>query len=72
MTLRSKITTIIGYDAPVSEAPDLEIDNGMARYVWIETHMKSTHRTGHWNMVSAQKIADKLGIVDGLEIKHLN
>jgi hypothetical protein len=70
--MRIKITTIIGYDAPRSEMPALELNEGMDRAVWIENHMKSTHRSGHWNMVSAEKIAAKMGIVDGLKIKHIN
>ena len=67
---RSKLTTIHGYDAPCSEMPALEIDNGMARLVWIEAHLKSTHRNGHWNIASCEKIAAKMGIVEGLKIKH--
>ena len=68
----SKITTILGYDAPRSEMPALEADDGTARLAWIEAHMKSTHRCGHWNMASCERIAQKMGIVDGLVITHKN
>jgi len=68
----SKITSIIGYDVPRSEMPAREINGGMDRMAWIEKHMKSTHRIGHWNIASAEKIAAQMGIVDGLKIKHLN
>lgn len=68
----TKITTIIGYIAPRSEMPALEVNEGMDRYMWIERNMVSTHRRGHWNMASCEAIATKMGIVDGLAIKHHN
>lgn len=66
----SKITTIIGYDAPKSEMPALEVNHGIDRVCWIETHLKSTHRSGHWNAASCEAIAAKMGIIDDLKIKH--
>ena len=68
----SKSTTIIGYIAPVSEMPAIDVDNGNARYDWIRSNMKSTQRRGHWNIASCEAIAAKMGIVDGLGIKHHN
>lgn len=68
MASRNKITTIIGYDIPKSEMPG----DADAKMVWMDQHMKSTHRRGHWNIASCEAIAAKMGIVDGLAIKHHN
>lgn len=66
----AKITTIIGFNAPRREMPAIELNDGMDRVCWIESHMKATHRRGHWNTASCESIAHKMGIVDGLTIKH--
>jgi hypothetical protein len=68
----TKITTIIGYTAQRNEMPALEVNNGMDRAAWIDANMVSTHRSGHWNIASCETIAAKMGIVDGLSIKHHN
>lgn len=68
--ISSKMTTIMGYDRPRSEMPALEVNEGMDRYMWIQEHLKSNYRSGHWNIASCEKIAAKMGIVDGLKIKH--
>jgi hypothetical protein len=65
----SKITTIIGFTAPRSEMPALEINGGNDRAAWIDRNMVSTYRRGHWNNASCEQIAAKMGIVDGLKIK---
>ena len=64
--MRNKMTTITGFTANPENAPT---DLG-ARMVWIDAHIKSTYRAGHWNDASCKKIADKMGIVHKLEIKH--
>ena len=66
----TKLTTILGYDAPKSEIPSLEINGGNDRMAWIEKHLKSTHRRGHWNTASCEAIAAKMGIISDLQIKH--
>ena len=64
--MRNKMTTITGFTANPENAPtDLD-----ARMVWIDAHLKSTYRAGHWNGASCKKIADKMGIAHNLEIKH--
>lgn len=64
---RNNITVITGYTAPKSEMPSME--NIDARFAWIEKHIVSTHRSGKWNRNSCIKIAEQIGIVDGLSVK---
>lgn len=64
---RSNITSIIGYVEPLASAPT-DLDE---RMVWIEKNIRSTYRTGKWNVASCEAIAAKMGIVDGLKIKHI-
>ncbi len=64
--MRNKITTIVGYTANIDDAPH-EPD---ARMAWIDAHIKSTYRVGHWNEDACKKIADKMGIVSKLSISY--
>lgn len=66
----NRLTTITGFKRPLSEAPDREANGGMDHYVWVDKHLVSTHRYGHWKPASCERIARQLGIVDGLSIKR--
>ena len=66
MARQIKTTTITGYKMDRTSAP-ADADE---RMVWAQENMVSTYRAGHWNIASCEVIAAKMGIVDGLQIKH--
>lgn len=71
MARTTKATVITGFDAPFSEMPAADANEGMDRYNWIQAHMKSVIDIGHLSDESCKAIAEKLEIVDGLKVARL-
>lgn len=71
MARTTKTTIITGFAAPLSEMPAADVNEGMDRYNWVQTHLKSARRSGYWCDESCRMISEKLGIVDGLRVARL-